>query len=290
VEQNATDAQPGESRWRGISIPVAIAALPLIIAAIRLYVFAGGDRQVLDAILAGVNLGTLWVALAAQFVPLLAMALPLFLFVVTAVWQSPRHLEARRSRLVNTRLVRWTVISFVLAVVLSGLFVDGWSAVLAPVSILAMGVGTHLSDRGMDRPDGESRTDFASRIAARRTYGARLSRKMAWIAYPLVLLVALFTGTIGLPIEFVRVESEPALSAGYVVGVDDTVLTLAYLDGGIRKIPTDEVKGRFVCPTHSPVGGLSSGPRSGVQVLFDATRSAQPYVAMALPSAPHAIP
>jgi hypothetical protein len=207
-----------------------------------------------------------------------ALTVPVALLFATVVWQSHRNLEVRRSRLVTTGTTRWFVAAFILSVALSWLFVNGWPAVLGPIAVLAMALSTRLGDAALDRREDETRAQFARRAAASRLSGARMSRTWAWIATPAVPLLALFTGTIGLPIEFVRVESEPALSAGYVVGVDDTMLTLAYLGGGVRKIPTDQVEGRFVCPTHSPVGGLTSEPRNGAQVLLDTTRSAPPYV------------
>jgi hypothetical protein len=63
-----------------------------------------------------------------------------------------------------------------------------------------------------------------------------------------ILLYGLGRAAPGFPEELVRVTNEAPLSLGYVLNVDDVSLTLAYRDGGIRRIPTDSVLERAVCP------------------------------------------
>jgi hypothetical protein len=83
----------------------------------------------------------------------------------------------------------------------------------------------------------------------------RARNLLAFTAVPAslaILLSILTTLSLGFPVELVRVDGEPSMNVGYVVSVEDVSLTLAYADGSVRRIDTDLIAERFVCPAGSP--------------------------------------
>ena len=244
-----------------------VTGLPILLGYARLYVFARGDIQVFSTLLASMNI----VSLIGANLPVVIGWIACVASSIVAARPLGHRPERVRSRIVGADYPFRFLANYFLAAMT--LIVAAYSAFLVGVIIFSAGIAAIVSSlrlhrrlRDHQREGGDLKV-FADAYLGGRTYDPRLaaSEKFSGIGQGVVIavLVLMFgigsTSFAGLPIELVRVDGEHEASAGYVVGVDDISLTLAYLDGGVRRIPADDVHARAVCSLDTPAGRVMTG-------------------------------
>ncbi|MER5674784.1 hypothetical protein [Pseudonocardia alni] len=265
-----TDGTPERKRPDWV-VPTAIAAVPLVVVVVKLWLFARGDPQVFGAIVGGANLSVIWVLATSAVVPLLLVTGPAYLLTWAHIRLSARTLHVSRSG-VRTRGRFWIFGgAFVLSVAVSWLLTTGPSVFFGIGGVLGVALISYIADTTPWHRKGEPLDEYRARVA-RMWEQRRGSQYLSAVGIAAWALLAVFTGPLGPPVEVVRIDGEPA-SIGYVVGVDDTALTLAYLDGGVRRILNDQVAGRRVCPKYTD---QNRDDWPGIRLLLDS--GAPPYV------------
>jgi hypothetical protein len=261
---------------RDWSVVTVLTLAPLALGVMAMFLFSRTDAQTFAALVANLNVVSIFTTgLALGFLPVVILG-------VTFWWAHSCYTRAdlivRNSKkgrtiygLGNGR--RCVVAAAIFATALTQ------SAPTARLSILLVG---SILIRTFVR-DSEIKKNF---LAAhhKRAYVRRVTRECVASKTQniLGLLGTLFIAlasnlTMGFPAEVVQIEQEYPPSLGYVVVVDDVSLTLAYVDGGIRRIPTGLIVARAVCPRGSRVLRGHSGDLSVIQELVKAAGD-KPYV------------
>lgn len=208
-------------------IVTTLAAAPAVYGVVRIMLQAGGDWATFLALLSAANFLIIWIgavlALSAVLVPVSAPLIVHSLF---------RRLgTSARSRSILRRIIQ-PLISVALGEALMWLMY-GYDPVPASLMVIfSLFITFNLMVIGP---------------VARGFRVLNVSVAVALVA--LALAFSFSTGlSMGEPPEFVEIRGDSQISVGYVVGTDDTALTLAYAYGGLRRVPIEDVGQRFICP------------------------------------------
>jgi uncharacterized membrane protein YidH (DUF202 family) len=237
-------------RWGLWSLSAA--AIPAAVGAGRVFVASRNDPQSLAAWLSSANLLAAWLSAALAMA---VAAIALVPVVIAVIWLFPaREADHELHPLQTQAYIIKLGMVWVFYELLQMVFTGATTIYLAAGNAVgALSALMWVTERRLHRRP--------------LRFGVRLVWFPVVAAAAIVVLAAVFTGTTGFPIERVQVEDEPEMSEGYVLSVDDVSLTLAYLDGGVRRIPTAHVSGRFICPLprrpqllRSPLTSLLEAP------------------------------
>ena len=265
---------------RDWSVVTVLTLAPLALAVMGMFLFSRTDVQTFAALVANLNVVSI-------FTTGLAEGLLYFLIIGVSGWwanscYTREDLIVRNNRqgktiygLGNARRCLFAAVVFVMSLTQSLLIAE-----LSILVVASLWVPSTVRDRRL-------RKDYLA-APHKRAFIRRSTRKFAsskaqnaFGALGILFAALAFNLTMGLPAEVVQVEREYPPSLGYVVSVDDVSLTLAYVGGGIRRIPTGLIVARAVCPKGSKVLRAMdmghSGDPSVIQLISRALGD-KPYV------------
>jgi hypothetical protein len=220
----------------------------------RVFVLADGDPQIALALVANVNLTAFF---AIAFYGLLtgwSGAVAPFVYLCYSILRSDQPVDLHKGRLVAFSTKKRLIIASLIILAINCTILPWIVLFVIPVEILALyGITRWLDKVLFGKVDlQQDNGDIAKITHLLGALSRTIKKVLAGVAVWAAIAVAI-KGPAWAPMEIVQIRNESPSSVGYVVRVDDSMVTLLYKDGGIRQIPTGDVTGRHVCPADSKI-------------------------------------
>ena len=237
---------------REAAIAAGITVIPVVLTVIRLYFFSNGDGQTFSALLSNLNVIS---AIVSGILVILPHAL------LYAAWFYALHPYSKPITypyLYKRRTGRPLMVlaAYLVVLPLQPIYFvrqDGYFAFGALLSLLVADFRYRrwFKKNKARLPELRKQGEETGKPLVFELYGFGDPRQYHVTAIAVILTAAAFQLPIGYPAEVVKVRGEEPSSLGYVTAVDDTSLSLVYAGGGLRRIRTEDVEQRIVCPRGS---------------------------------------
>lgn len=216
------------SRRRGIDIALVLALAPVVAAAVRIWLYSGGDSSLFLTLLRTIDIPAILIGTSILIVP------SLLIFIVFALVTDRKAWEWTKENVLGNRTVGTLVVPIILVVL--G-YTTPWPTIVLLVSVILVAVGIFFARRAWRKkhPKDDSKEGFWERF----------NPDSVPMLLSIVVMFLVTQSNMWLPLERMTIDQTPEV--GYVLESTGEWTTILTSDRELTVTQTSDVAEREIC-------------------------------------------